>query len=259
MKKIDNRSLQDRANDLQKALVFSIVQNVIKYYDGKESLDSFKKTYSRIVDGSCTLAEQAKFCGLFKHNQDQYRKILGVMNINGKRVRVSLEDVKNLLPNWLLRRENFSKHYKSGKSFHVHSYWYIDFDKLQEFIQNPSITDLNSDYYTKQQHKLIDNAMLNYKKKEVKTSNQDTQSNNDIVETSDRANKIIEAFHKMKLNEYNNGLIPFDCLNLVEVSFGLKKTLRFDNGWTPEYIGHKKKLVILTTQQIRAIQNEMRK
>lgn len=149
----DTRTLQERAADLEKVYTFSIVTTAKKFYGTVEKL---KAVYKKIVDGKATAKEQVDFCRLFSHKPAEYRNILG--RIDGKRVKLS--DVEPLFSKWLHYQHHFNKNYKSGKTYVVHGYWYIDFDVLQKFWNSKDVALASSSYYTRQQHKLIDKIIL---------------------------------------------------------------------------------------------------
>ena len=149
----DTRTLQERAADLEKVYTFSIVATAKKHYG---TVDKLKAVYKNIVDGKATAKEQVDFCRLFSHKKSEYRKILG--QIDGQYVKLS--DVEPFFSTWLHYQRHFNKNYKSGKTFVVHGYWYIDFDVLQKFWNSKDVALASSSYYTQRQHKLIDRVIL---------------------------------------------------------------------------------------------------
>ena len=149
----DTRTLQERAADLEKVFTFSIVATAKKHYG---TVDKLKGIYKKIVDGKADAKTQIDFCRLFSHKPAEYHKILGFLD--GKRVKLS--DVEPLFSKWIHYQHHFNKNYKSGKTFVVHSYWYIDFDVLQKFWNSKDVALASSSYYTKLQHKLIDKIIL---------------------------------------------------------------------------------------------------
>ena len=153
MKLKDIRTLQERAADLEKVYTFSIVVTAKKHYG---TVDKLKAVYKKIVDGKADAKTQIDFCRLFSHKPDEYRKILG--KLDGQYVKIS--DVKQYLSKWFHYQHHFNKNYKSGKTFVVHSYWYIDFDVLQKFWTSKDVALASSSYYTQRQHKLIDKIIL---------------------------------------------------------------------------------------------------
>lgn len=149
----DTRTLQERAADLEKVYTFSIVATAKKHYG---TIDTLKAVYKKIVDGKAAAKEQVDFCRLFSHKPAEYHKILGFLD--GKRVKLS--DVEPLFSKWLHYQHHFNKNYKSGKTYVVHGYWYIDFDVLQKFWNSKDVALASSSYYTQRQHKLIDKIIL---------------------------------------------------------------------------------------------------
>lgn len=156
MKRKDNRTLQERAEDLEKVYTFSIVVTAKKYYG---TVDNLKKIYNKIVSGNVTSQEQVSFCNNFGHSRDEYRKILG--KLNGKFV--SISDVKPYFSKWFHYQRHFNKNYKSGKTYSVHGYWYIDFDVLERWWDYEDVVVAKSDFYSERQHKLIDTLILKSK------------------------------------------------------------------------------------------------
>ena len=101
------------------------------------------------------------------------RKVLG--KIDGKWVKLS--DIKPYLDKWIHYRRSNTKHYKkTGKHFAVHSYWYIDFDVIERYIDDADVADCKSRFYTKEQHHLINRLFLKQKTKKQKTKKQKTKS-----------------------------------------------------------------------------------
>ena len=163
MKQKDSRNFEQRAQDLQKVLTWCIIHNIKKHY---ETLDNFKKTYSLIKNGKASSDEQIHFCRRFGFDSNVIiRKVLG--KINGKWVKLS--DIKPYLDKWIHYRRSNTKHYrKTGKHFAVHSYWYIDFDVIERYIDDADVADCKSRFYTKDQHHLINRLFLKQKTKKQK-------------------------------------------------------------------------------------------
>ena len=163
MKQKDSRKFEERAQDLQKVLTWCIIHNIKKHY---ETLDNFKKTYSLIKNGKASNDEQIHFCRRFGFDSNVIiRKVLG--KINGKWVKLS--DIKPYLDKWIHYRRSNTKHYrKTGKHFAVHSYWYIDFDVIERYIDDADVADCKSRFYTKDQHHLINRLFLKQKTKKQK-------------------------------------------------------------------------------------------
>ena len=167
MKHKDNRNLKERAQDLQKILTWCIIHNIKKYY---ETLDNFKKTYSLIKNGRASSKEQIHFCRRFGFDINVIiRKVLG--KINGKWVKLS--DVKPFFDNWFHYQPHFNKNYKSGKTYSVNSYWHIDFDVIEIYIDDVDVSDCKSRFYTKEQHHLINRLFLKQKTKKQKNKSKE--------------------------------------------------------------------------------------
>lgn len=128
---------------MQKVLTWCIIHNINKHY---QTLDNFKKTYSLIKNGRASSKEQIHFCRRFVFdNKLVIRKILGYKD--GKLTR--LADVKPFFDNWFHYQPHFNKNYSSGKTYSVHSYWYIDFDVIERYIDDADVADCKSRFYTK--------------------------------------------------------------------------------------------------------------
>ena len=168
MKQKDSRKFEERAQDLQKVLTWCIIHNIKKHY---ETLDNFKKTYSLIKNGKASNDEQIHFCRRFGFDSNVIiRKVLG--KINGKWVKLS--DIKPYLDKWIHYRRSNTKHYKkTGKHFAVHSYWYIDFDVIERYIDDADVADCKSRFYTKEQHHLINRLFLKQKTKKQKNKSKE--------------------------------------------------------------------------------------
>ena len=159
MKHKDNRNFEQRAQDLQKVLTWCIVHNIKKHY---ETLDNFKRTYLLIKNGRASSAEQVNFCRRFGFdNKLVIRKILGYKD--GKLTR--LVDVKQFFDTWFHYQPHFNKNYSSGKTYSVNSYWYINFDVIERYIDDTDVADCKSKFYTKEQHHLINRLFLKQKTK----------------------------------------------------------------------------------------------
>lgn len=50
----------------------------------------------------------------------------------------------------------------------MNSYWYIDFKKLNEFVENNEILDTKSNFYNKRQHRIIDDIILKYRNEHMR-------------------------------------------------------------------------------------------
>ena len=142
---------------MQKVLTWCIIHNIKKHY---ETLDNFKKTYLLIKNGRASNDEQIHFCRRFGFDSNVIiRKVLG--KIKGKWVKLS--DIKPYLDKWIHYRRSNTKHYrKTGKHFAVHSYWYIDFDVIERYIDDADVADCKSRFYTKEQHHLINKLFLKH-------------------------------------------------------------------------------------------------
>ena len=158
MKPKDIRTADERADDFAKCLLWLICRNIKTKYN---TLEDFKSTYCKIVNCNASKDEQVKFCRAFGIDSEIYRRILGQQK-TGKYV--TLDQISPLLPKWLHYRPHFTKHYPSGKSYSVHSYWYIDFDHLKTIFGNQTelaaTIDAKSAKYTKRQFMLINKLFL---------------------------------------------------------------------------------------------------
>ena len=143
-------------------MTWCIVHNIKKHY---ETLDNFKRTYLLIKNGRSSSAEQVNFCRRFGFdNKLVIRKILGYKD--GKLTR--LADVKQFFDTWFHYQPHFNKNYSSGKTYSVNSYWYIDFDVIERYIDDTDVADCKSKFYTKEQHHLINRLFLKQKDKKQK-------------------------------------------------------------------------------------------
>lgn len=156
----DDRTLQERATDLEKVLTFIIVSTIKKYYG---DINTLKKVYSKIVSGESTSREQVDFCSRFKClSVDEYRKILGQSkDANGKWQWIKLADVQKYFTEHLHYQRHFNKYFhKTGKTFSVHGYWYIDFNKVNELLSNDDVFNVKSSFYSKLQRIFIDTLVF---------------------------------------------------------------------------------------------------
>lgn len=157
-RKQDNRNLQERACDLEKVVTFSIMTTIKKFYGTAEN---FKQIYKSIVNGTCRSKVQVEFCSRFKClTIPEYRKILGQIEKSGKRHWISINDVKPFFSKWFHYQRHFNKRYKSGKTFVVHGYWYIDFDVVERWMNFDDVFNTKSSFYSKLQHIFIDSIIL---------------------------------------------------------------------------------------------------
>ena len=130
----DNRSYEERAEDLTKVITWSILNTVRKYYGG--NIDRLKTDYQLICSGkadkNATVNFQRRFgfnrnFGIFSKNL--YRRIIGYTQTpDGKNAHVKLSQVLQYCPKWLHYQRHFNKNYrKTGKTFSVSGYFYVDF------------------------------------------------------------------------------------------------------------------------------------
>lgn len=167
----DNRTIQERACDLEKVVTFAIMSTIKTYY--KSNIDKLKNEYTSILNGTCSSDVQVKFCSRFKClTIAEYRKILGQIEKDGKRHWLSINDVKQYFSKWLHYQRHFNKQYKSEKTFAVHGYWYIDFDVVERWINFDDVYNTRSDFYTKLQHIFIDSIILKGKRMTKKEKEQ---------------------------------------------------------------------------------------
>lgn len=154
----DSRTLEERAADLEKVITFNIVNSVRRNY---KSVEDFRRVYSAIVNGTAGGAEQVKFCGLFGFKRENQRRILGYETVDGKMRYISLKDVQPYFSRWFHYQRHFNRNYRSGRTFSVRGYFYIDFDVLERMCGRDDVIDANSDFYSRRQHVMIDALVLN--------------------------------------------------------------------------------------------------
>lgn len=158
MKPKDLRTVDERADDFAKCLLWLICRNIKTKYN---TFEDFKSAYCKIINGNASDDEQIKFCRAFELDAKLYRRILGQQK-TGKYI--TLDQINPLLPKWLHYRPHFTRQYKSGKSYSVHSYWYIDFDHLKTIFgkqdELDATIDAKSAKYTKRQFMLINKLFL---------------------------------------------------------------------------------------------------
>ena len=251
MKSKDIRTIEERAGDLEKVITFSVVSTVKKYY---RTVGQLKREFKAICEGTASKLVVINFQKRFGlnsrfgcHSKDEYHKILGSTYDNGKRQYVKITDAVKHLPSWLHYQRHFTKHYKSGKHFSVSGYWYIDFEKLEELLEDPRVLDTTSDYYTQKQHNLIDKLVLGYTKKEEDHTmdNIPPLDNSDIPEDDELQSKVyphLEAFVKASY-------IGPSCANHLSSFYGpslnLPTSRYVDTSKIQENVD--KRLAILTT------------
>lgn len=167
----NTRTLEERSADLARVLAFKIVTSTKKMYGSSAALeDAFRK----ITGTSGQKSEKEDFLKFYQAlslDRVTYRKILGSeYDGSGKRIRwITLDDVLPHMPPWLHRQSSFTKRFKSGKSFAVRSYWYIDFDKLEELLSDERWLDFSCrEIYTKRQRDLIVKHVLRPGSKETR-------------------------------------------------------------------------------------------
>lgn len=74
---------------------------------------------------------------------------------------ISLKDVQPYFSRWFHYQRHFNRNYKSGKTFSVRGYFYIDFDVLESLCGRDDVVDASSDFYSRRQHVMIDALVLN--------------------------------------------------------------------------------------------------
>lgn len=130
------------------------------------------------------------------------RKVLG--KIDGKWVKLS--DIKPYLDKWIHYRRSNTKHYKkTGKHFAVHSYWYIDFDVIERYIDDADVADCRSRFYTKEQHHLINRLFLKQKTKKTKKAEKQVKgADNDKSKSKEQTMgkiKKVDGYTESQWNE----------------------------------------------------------
>lgn len=74
---------------------------------------------------------------------------------------ISLKDVQPYFSRWFHYQRHFNRNYRSGKTFSVRGYFYIDFDVLERWYRSDDVVDPGSDFYSRRQHVMIDALVLN--------------------------------------------------------------------------------------------------
>lgn len=74
---------------------------------------------------------------------------------------ISLNDVKPYFSRWFHYQRHFNRNYRSGRTFSVRGYFYIDFDVLERWCVSDEVINANSDFYSRRQHVMIDAFVLN--------------------------------------------------------------------------------------------------
>ena len=74
---------------------------------------------------------------------------------------ISLKDVQPYFSGWFHYQRHFNRNYRSGKTFSVRGYFYIDFDVLERWCRSDDVVDPGSDFYSRRQHVMIDALVLN--------------------------------------------------------------------------------------------------
>ena len=74
---------------------------------------------------------------------------------------ISLKDVQPYFSGWFHYQRHFNRNYRSGKTFSVRGYFYIDFDVLERLCGRDDVLDPGSDFYSRRQHVMIDALVLN--------------------------------------------------------------------------------------------------
>lgn len=74
---------------------------------------------------------------------------------------ISLKDVQPYFSRWFHYQRHFNRNYRSGKTFSVRGYFYIDFDVLERLCVSDEVIDADSNFYSRRQHVMIDALVLN--------------------------------------------------------------------------------------------------
>ena len=160
-------SIEERANDLAKVVTFAIAQTVRKYYNADTA--QLKADYTALTSGKATRLDVVNWQKRFGTHEtygalrwNLTRRILGKVEIGGKRHNVTVGQAARHFPAWLHYQRHFTKNYASGKSYTVSGYYYIDFAVLDKLLADNAVLDAKSGYYTRRQHKLIDELILGF-------------------------------------------------------------------------------------------------
>lgn len=74
---------------------------------------------------------------------------------------ISLKDAQPYFSRWFHYQRHFNRNYRSGRTFSVRGYFYIDFDVLERLCGRDDVIDADSDFYSRRQHVMIDALVLN--------------------------------------------------------------------------------------------------
>lgn len=150
--------IEKLTRDFTQVITFKIVTTIKNHYG---SLGRFKAAC-----GSGSNAELARYNKNFHVDS----KVLQALTRRGGRRNLD-EVLSRLNPEELVYKHKFDWKYKSGKKFSKPSTFYIPFKRLEALFaaaDDPerSPFDTNSEFYTADQHRLIDKYVLGFGKKE---------------------------------------------------------------------------------------------
>lgn len=191
--------------DFQQVLTYKILNGVKKNW---HDVSTFKGVFEHITKGCAAKRDACYFRESFSFAMSDARRIIGKTYEGDKQHWVTFADIKPLLPSWLHCRHGFTKRYKSGKSFRVHSYWYIEFSKLEELLADERWLDYNcEDIYTKRQRDLIWKIVYKHSKNE-KASSEVSQKEQDLIENNkleEKEENMTKAEKEQYQKEYDEG------------------------------------------------------
>lgn len=145
--------IQEKVNLLEKVATFHVLNRIIKQW----------KTYSTFYFEYDMEGESAfwrKYSAWF--HLDNLQKIVTVPWVNGKQKRILNEVLARLNNELIIYRPNTSIHYKSGKSYIIHSGFFLPIERIKKLLKDGSALTLKSDYYSDEEAYYIKKYVLKY-------------------------------------------------------------------------------------------------
>lgn len=179
--------IQDKTLILEKVLTFHLLNSIKKYYGTVYNLKKAdNKIKSDIKNHTVSNKELSHFNNCFYVSPDKISKIVGkTKDENGHQKRITKEVLDNLMKrNNIKIFPNYTLRFKSGKTFTVKTRYVLNYEYLEKVWDNNDAWKSESSYYTKEEHKLIDNFILGYK---------NTKKNTQIETNDELEMKTIET------------------------------------------------------------------
>ena len=146
--------IERRARLLERVATFHVLNRIVKKWGDYES---FLTTYNSFSKGGFWRKNSKWF------HLDTLSKIVGVPRVSGKQKRILNDVLARIDPTIIQYRANTSIHYKSGKSYNIHSGFFIPLERLRTLLADGRALFLDGGIYSDEEIYVIKKFVLGYK------------------------------------------------------------------------------------------------